>query len=97
MDLLMENLDSDDHAPEIAREERDIEEGGRSEPEHEGSARVEDQEAEGVARHVASDFPIAPGRRLVARPVEDAVHGAVDYQAPESQLAHDFVERSFAD
>ena len=97
MDVLMEHLDPDNDAPEIAREERNVEEGGRREPEHDGGARVEDQEAERVARQVGPDLPAAPHRRVVAGPVEDAAHGAVYDGAPEAELAHDLVERPLAD
>lgn len=96
VDALVEDLDADDDAPEVAREQGDVEEGGRGEPEDEGGAGVEDQEAEGVAGHVAADFAVVPDRRLVAVSIEDAAHGAVDDHAPEAQLAHDFVERSLA-
>lgn len=96
VDMLMKNLDPNDDAPEIAREQRNVEEGGGREPEHERGARVEDEQAERIARHVAADFAIVPRRLLVAGPVEDAAHGAVDKHAPEAQLADDFVQRSLA-
>lgn len=96
VDARVEDLDADDDAPEVAREQGDVEEGGRGEAEDEGGAGVEDEEAERVAGHVAADFAVVPDGRLVAVPVEDAAHGAVDDRAPEAQLAHDFVERSLA-
>ena len=96
VDVLVEDLDADDDAPEVARQQADVEEGGRGEAEHERRARVEDEQAERVARQVAADFAVAPHGLPVARPVEDAAHGAVDDGAPEPQLAHDLVERPLA-
>lgn len=97
MDMLMEDLDADDDAPEIAREQGDVEESGRREAEHDGRAGVEDEQAERVAGEVAADLGVVPDRLRVAGPVEDARHGAVDEHAPEAELAHDLVQRPLAD
>ena len=97
MNMLVENLDADDDAPEIAREERDVEKGRGSESENHGRPGVEDHQTERVARQVASDFAVVPYGRLVAVSVEDTAHGSIDNHTPKPQLAHDFVERSLAD
>lgn len=96
VDALVEDFDANDDAPEVARQQGDVEEGGRGEAEDEGRARIEDQEAERVAGHVAADFAVVPDGGSVAGAVEDAAHGAVDEHAPEAELADDFVERSLA-
>ena len=99
MDTQPEDFDPNDHAPEIAREEGDIEEGRAREAEHERRPAVEDGEAEGVADHVAGDLavgaPVGDGVEAVA--VEDARLRARDEHAPEAELADDFVQRAFRD
>lgn len=97
VDVLVEDLDADHHAPEVPRQQGDVEKGRRREPEHDGRPGVEDEQAERVPRQVAPDLPVAPHRLRVARPVEDARHGPVDPHAPEPQLAHDLVQRPLAD
>lgn len=97
MNMFMKDLDAYNHAPEIPRQQTDVEEGRRGETEHDGRAGVEDEQAEGIARQVTAHFAVIPHRLGVALPVEDARHGAVDEHAPEAELADDFVERALAD
>lgn len=95
--MLMEDLDADDNAPEVARQQGNVEKGGRGQAEHDGGARVEEEQAERVARQVTPNLAVAPHRLLVARAVEDGRHDAVDDGAPEAELADDLVERTLAD
>ena len=90
MHVQPEDADANNHAPEIAREQADVEEGGRREPEHERREGVEERETEGVAGQVAADAAI-PGRGAEGGAVEDARLRAVDQGAPEAELADDFV------
>ena len=50
MDMQSKDLDADDRAPEIARQEGDVEERSRRETEEHRRAAVEDKETERVAR-----------------------------------------------
>lgn len=95
--LFMEDLDPDDHAPEVAGQQTDVEERRRREAEHDRSARIEEEQAERIPGQVPSDFSVVPDGLSVARSVKDARHGPVDEHAPEPQLADDLVERSLAD
>ena len=97
VNVFVEDLDANDDTPEIARQQTDVEECRRSEPEHDRSAGIEDEEAERVSGQIAAHFAVVPDRFSVARSIEDARHGPVDEHAPKSQLAHDLVERSLAD
>ncbi len=90
------HLDPDHHAPEVAREQADVEKGGRGEPEHEGREGVEEGEAEGVADEVTADGA-GPGCSAEGGAVEDAGLGAVDEHAPETELADYLVQRPFTD
>ena len=96
MNVFVEDLDANDDPPEIARQQTDVEERRRREPEHDRSAGIEDEEAERVSGQIAAHFAVVPDRFSVARSIEDARHGPVDKHAPEPQLAHDLVERSLA-
>ena len=95
--MFMEHLDANDHTPEIARQQRDIKEGRRGEPEHDRSAGVEDEQAECISRQVTAHFPIVPNRLFVAGSVENARHSAVDEHAPEAELADDLVQGTLGD
>ena len=96
MDPQMENLDSNRHAPEVAREKGDVEEGGGGHAEEHRRERVEDGEDKRVARQVPAD-PAVPVSRAERRAVEDGSLHAVDGHAPEGELADDFVQRALAD
>lgn len=97
MHMLMKDFNADNDAPEIPRQQTDVEKRRRREPEHDRSARVKDEQAERIPGQITPDFPIPPHRLRVTGSVEDARHGGVDEHAPEAELADDFVQRSLAD
>lgn len=96
MDVQAEDAHADDDAPEVAREQADVEEGGRREPEHERRQRVEEREAQRVADQIPADATV-PDRDAERVAVEDARLRAVDQHAPEAELADDFVQGPLAD
>lgn len=96
IDVVAEDADADDDAPEVAGEQADVEEGGTGEAVEDGHERIEEHEDEGVADEVADDGT-GPDGGAEAGAVEDAGLHAVDDHAPEAELADDFVERATAD
>ncbi len=92
----MEDLDTNRHAPEIASQERDIEEGGAGHTEQDRRKRVEERKYKRVPSKIAADFAV-PGRGAESLAIEDAGLRAVDQHAPEGQLADDFVQGALAD
>lgn len=92
----MENLHADGHAPEVTRQQGDVEKGRGREAEQNGGEGVEERKDERVAGEIAADGGV-PRCRAETRAVEDAGLGAVDEHAPEAELADDDVERVLAD
>lgn len=93
VDAQVEDLDANGDAPEVARQQGDVEEGGRGEAEEHGGERVEEEQHERVARQVAADVCVPHGG-AEAVAVEDARLRAVDQHAPEAELAHHLVQRA---
>ena len=93
----MEDFHTNDRAPEVARQERNIEECSGGKTEEDRCATIEDQETERISGQVATHFTIVPDRGGVLRAVENAGHGAVDEHAPEAELAYHFVQWPFRD
>lgn len=89
----MEDAQTNDNTPEIARQERNVHEGGTGEAVEDGHQAVEEGEDQSVANHVAGDFAV-PGRGFEGVPVENAGLGTVDKGCPEGQLPDDLVERT---
>lgn len=92
MHVQAEDADADDHAPEIARQQADVEEGGRRQSEQQRHQRVEQRQAQRVPCQIAADAA-GPGGGAERGAVEDAGLGAVDQRGPEAELADDFVQR----
>ena len=90
------DLNPDRHAPEIARQQRDIEKGSRREAEQQRGERVEDEEHERVADDVADDLAV-PGSAAEGRAVEDPGLRPVDQHAPEGELPDYFVHGPLGD
>ena len=97
MNMQMEKFHTNDRAPEVACQKRDIEECSRGKTEQDRCTAVENQKTERVSGQVATQFTIVPDRGFVLRPVENAGHGAVDEHAPEAELAYHFVQWAFRD
>ena len=96
VDLVAEDADADDGAPEIARQERDVEEGGRGDAQDEGHDGVEEGEGERVPHDVPDDRAREVAR-LEGVPVEDGGLDAVDEDAEETEHGEDLVGRALAD
>lgn len=96
MDVVMEDLDTDDHAPEVHGKHGDIEECRRRQAEEKRSQAVEKGQAQCVPDKVAADLavPVSVAEGVM---VEDAGLGAVDDHAEEGHLAEDFVDGAGAD
>lgn len=96
VDVQVQRLDPDDHAPEVARQQGDVHERGRRQAEDEGRGRVEEGQAEGVADEVPGNLAVPVGG-LEGGAVEDGGLDAVDHHAPEGELADDLVDGALAD
>ena len=90
------HLDPNQHAPEVRRQQRDVEKGRRREPEQHRRQRVKGEEDERVADEIAGDGGV-PGGVAKGVAVEDGRLRAVDEHGPETELADDFVQRASAD
>lgn len=96
MDMVVEDLDADDDAPEVHGEHGDIEEGCRGEPEEERRHAVEQRETERIPREIAADGTV-PGSRAERVTVEDTRLGTVNDHAEEGHLAEHFIYGPCAD
>lgn len=96
MDRKPKHLDADDHAPEIRRQEADVEERGGGEAEHDRCEGVEERQAERVAGQVPADFAV-PVRVADRVAVENGGLRPVDYHREEGEEADHFVDGPFAD
>ena len=96
MHLQPEDFQPDQHAPEVGRQQRNVEERSRGKAEQDRRERVEHEEDERVANQIAGDGAIPRG---VAKGVsiEDGGLWPIDEHRPETELADDFKERSPAD
>lgn len=96
MNMIMEDLDTDRHAPEISRQERDVEERRAGEAKQDRRETVEERQNERVPCEVAS-YSSIPRRAAERRAVEDTRLGTIDEHAPEAELPNDDIQRVFAD
>ena len=96
MHMQVKHLDTDDHAPEIAREEGNVLERSGREAIQDGDERVEEEEDQRVASEIATDLAV-PGRGVETMTVEDCGLDAVDDHGPEAELADDFVQWAAGD
>lgn len=90
------NLDADGSAPEVARQERNVKEGGRAHAQDDGSQRVEDEQNQRVADKVATDVAIPVGA-LEAVAVKDGTDDTVDDDAKDAQKGEHLVHGTLAD
>lgn len=96
VDGVAEDADADDGAPEVSREEGDVEEGGGREAQDVRDHRVEQEQREREADDVADHGAVEVGR-LEAVAVEDGGLHAVDEDAEEAEEGEDLVGRTPAD
>jgi len=92
----MEDLNSDNGAPKIARQQRNVHEGCAAHAEDERRNRVEDEQEDIEADYV-SDDSARPRRIAKVGAIEDTGLGAVDDHSPERQHANDLVHGPLAD
>lgn len=90
VDDIAKDVDANDDAPEVGRQQRDIEKGGTAHTQDEGSQGIEDEEAEGVAGEPAADG-VVPVSIAEGRAVEDGSLNAVDEHAKEAHKSQDVV------
>lgn len=90
VDDVAKDVDADDDAPEVGRQQRDVEKGSTAHAQDEGSQGVEDEEAEGVAGEPAADG-IVPVRIAEGCAIEDGGLNAVDEHAKEAHKSQDVV------
>lgn len=84
-------LDADAHAPEVRRQQTDVEEGRAGKAEQHWCKGVKEREDERIPGEVAADGGVPHGGSE-ARAVEDAHLSAVDEHAPEGHLSHHFIQ-----
>lgn len=96
VDDVAEDLDADDGAPEVAREQRDVEEGGRRDAQQEGHDGVEEEQRDGEPGEVPAHLPV-PRRLLEALPVEDRRLHPVDEHPEQPQEREHLVHGPLAD
>lgn len=92
----MEDLDTDTHAPEIPRQETDVEERGARQTEHDRSQGIEHGQDQCVTDEVAANLAV-PRSSPEGCLVEDAGLCAVPDHRPKSQLPDDFIQWPFRD
>lgn len=90
----MEDLHSNDHAPEITGQKTDIKESSACQTEHERGTRVEDRKQERVSHEITTNIAI-PDSAVERRTVEYASLGAINKHTPKTQLPHDLIKWSF--
>lgn len=96
MDDVAKDVDADDDAPEVGRQQRDVEKGGTAHTQDEGSQSVEDEQAEGVAGEPAADG-VVPVSIAEGGAVEDGSLNAVDEHAEEAHKSQDVVHGALRD
>ena len=96
MNLVVEDLDTDADTPKVHGEQRDVEEGGRRQSEHEWSQTVEQGETEGEASEVAAHLSV-PDRSVVVAAFEDGALHAVNDAAVQRQLTQNLIHGLLAD
>ncbi|TFB00587.1 hypothetical protein CCMA1212_007476 [Trichoderma ghanense] len=88
------DVDADDDAPKVGRQERNVKEGGAAHAQDEGREGVEDAQADGVAGEPAADgaVPVGVAEGLA---VKDGGLDAVDEHAEEAHEGQDVVHGAF--
>ena len=79
------DLNPDPHAPEIARQQRDIKEGSQREAELQRGEQVEDKEHKRVADDIANDWAVL-GNAAEGRAVKDPGLRPVNQHTLEGEL-----------
>ncbi|KAH6604416.1 hypothetical protein Trco_007862 [Trichoderma cornu-damae] len=96
VDGVAKDVDADDDAPEVGRQEGDVEEGGAAHAQDERGEGVEDEEEQGVADEPAGDGAVPVGV-LEGFAVKDGGLDAVDDHAEEAQEGEDVVHGPLGD
>ena len=96
VDVVMEDLGTNDDSPEGACQQTDVEESSGRHAEDDWCQRIEDEQQQSVADNVADDLSI-PVCLLDRMAIEDSSLNAVDKHAPECELTNNFVHGSFRD
>jgi len=92
MDRELKDMNANNGSPEIARQERDIKEGGGTHAENERNERVEYEKEEIEAGDVSTDFGLVNGdggAKGIA--IEDACLDTIDNHTPERQHTNDLI------
>lgn len=82
MDVIMEDLDANDHTPEVHGEHGDVEESRRGKTEQQRSKTVEQTQTQRVTGEIPADLSV-PVCIVEGGPVEDTSLRAVDYHSEE--------------
>lgn len=95
MDGIAKNPQTNDHSPEIAGQETDVEERGGSKPIYYRHQRIEQTQNECIAGQVAANLPI-PHRIPEPITVEDTGLDPIDNRPPPTNLPNNLIKRPLA-
>lgn len=96
MDGVAKDVDADDDAPEVARQQRNVVKRGAGHAQQQGHQAVEEAERKGVAEKVA-DGGAVPGGLAEGLAVKDGGLDAVDAHAPHAHEGENLVDGPAAD
>lgn len=96
LDGVAKDVDTDDGAPEVARQQADIKEGGGAHSQDEGRKAVEDEQSKSVADNVA-DGGTVPSGLLEGVAVKDGGGGTANEHADEAHEGQDLVHGPLGD
>lgn len=91
LDGVAKEVNANDDAPEVARQQADIKEGGGAHAQDDGGQAVEDEQGQGVAHDVA-DGGAVPGGLVKGVAVKDGSRGAADEDADEAHKRKHLVD-----
>lgn len=92
MNPISKNLQANNHAPEVASQQTDIEEGGRSKPVQNRHERIKQRQDERIASQIAAHLPI-PHRRPEASTIKNPRLRPIDDHSPPTNLPDHLIQR----
>ena len=95
MDGKAKHADTNSHTPEITRQKTNVEERRATHAEDDRSQGVEKRKRQCITHEVTAHGPV-PSCLLPRIPIEDGRLDTIDDHAPETNLAHDLIQRTLA-
>lgn len=96
VDRVVENLNTNNQAPKVHRQQRNVEECRRRDTQQDGCEGVEDEKNNGVADDITTDLSV-PNGTVEWAAVKDSALNTVNQHTPETHLANDLVHRTLGD